>query len=79
MNITDLNHLEIVKEAKVEGGRGGFRRFFPTSVANAEAEADSIAYGWGAKAFTYTETDTIAQPGYAAASSTSASHASVGY
>jgi hypothetical protein len=82
MNISDLNHLEVVsEEANVEGGS---RYGYQSANSGANANANSLAMGgYNASAYTSTSTNTFTQ-GYSVAGSSSysdsvASTSSYGY
>ncbi|MFY7805331.1 MAG: hypothetical protein ACOVQ7_18080 [Limnoraphis robusta] len=71
MNISDLNHLEVVsEEANVEGGYYGY---YQSANANAYANANTIAIGSNPYAYTSTSTNTFVQ-GNSVAGASSASN-----
>jgi hypothetical protein len=66
MNISHLNHLEVVaEETNVEGGYYGYT---PYAGAYAGSGANAVAYGFSTSSFTETITNTFAQAGYVSAS-----------
>lgn len=67
MNISDLNHLEVVaEEANVEGG---YYYGYQSANAYANAYANSIAIGSNPNASTYTSTNTFVEGNYVAGGS----------
>jgi hypothetical protein len=76
MNISDLNHLEVVaEETNVEGGY--YYGYQQSANANAYARANTIAFGSNPNASTSTSTNTFVEGNYVAgASSDSNSSAS---
>lgn len=80
MNISDLNHLEVVaEETNVEGGYYGYQ----SANANAYARANTIAFGSNPSAYTSTSTNTFVEGNYVAGASSDsnsgASTSSYGY
>jgi hypothetical protein len=66
MNISDLNHLEVVaEETNVEGSSG---YYYPSASASAGSDASAVAYGFSTYTSTYTITSAFAQAGYVSAS-----------
>ncbi|MEA5500278.1 hypothetical protein [Limnoraphis robusta] len=69
MNISDLNHLEVVaEETNVEGGY----YYGSSAYAGAYANANSIAYGRNPRSYSSTYTNTFVEGTYLAGSSSSA-------
>ena len=67
MNISDLNHLEVVaEEANVEGGY--YYGYYQSANAGASASAGSIAKGPNPYAYTSTSTNTFVESNYFAGS-----------
>ncbi|MFZ1025647.1 MAG: hypothetical protein WAN66_05440 [Limnoraphis robusta] len=70
MNISDLNHLEVVsEETNVEGGSYGY--YYPSASASAGSDSSAVAYGFNTYTSTYTSTSAFAQGGYVSASGSS--------
>lgn len=59
MLINDLNHLEIVEDTQISGGRRTISRKEPVAIAGADAFSDAIGSKF-TKTSTYTETAAVA-------------------